>query len=331
MRRREALAALAAAATAVAWPRSASAQRPGMRRIAVLMGGAEHADDTRVRIAAFRQGLAELGWRGGENVHIEYRWAGGSSELIQRHASELVALKPDVVLANGTAVLAAFKDLTTSIPIVFALAIDPVGLGFVRSLSRPGMNLTGFTFIDPELIWKWVGLLAEISPGLARAGLLFNPATAPFYVGFLRDVRATAPAGSIALAEMPANSADEIASVIGAWAGGPASGLMIGPGPLNQVQIARIAALATRERLPALSVYRPFATEGGLLSYGPDTADIFRRSASYVDRILKGADPAGLPVQQPTKFDLTVNLRTAKALGLTVPPALLARADEVIE
>ncbi len=284
MKRREFIALLGAAAAS--WPLAAGAQTTsGVRKVGVLLSGVESDPDSQTRIAAFHQGFAELGWKEGENVHIEYRWSAGKSELIRQYAEELVALKPDVILANSTPVIAMLKSLTNSIPVVFALATDPVGLGHVNSLSHPGGNFTGFTFIDPALIGKWIGLLREIMPNAARAGLLFDPNTTPFYPGWIREIEDAHQSGTTELVAMPVHADDEM----------------------------------------------PFAVEGGLMSYGPDTADIFRRSAGYVDRILKGADPADLPVQQPDKFEFVINLKAAKALGLTVPATLLATADEVIE
>jgi putative ABC transport system substrate-binding protein len=328
VRRREFIAFLGGAAAS--WPSSAQAAG-AVRKIGVLLSGIESDPDSQVRIAAFRRGFSDLGWKEGENVQIEYRWSAGKSDLIRRYAEELVALQPDVILANSTPVIAMLKSLTTSIPIVFALATDPVGLGHVQSLSRPGGNFTGFTFIDPALIGKWIGLLREIMPSLARAGLLFDPSTTPFYPGWIREIEAARQSGTTELVAMPVGSNDEMAAAIAALAQNPGSCLMIGPDPFNVVRIKAIAQLAAQNRLPAISVYRPFAVEGGLMAYGPDTADIFRRSAGYVDRILKGANPAELPVQQPDKFEFIVNLKAAHSLGLTVPKTLLATADEVIE
>jgi putative ABC transport system substrate-binding protein len=300
-------------------------------RSAVLLSGVESDPDSQLRIAAFRRGFADLGWKEGENVHIEYRWSAGKSEPIRQYAEELVAMVPDVILANSTPIIAKLKSMTTSIPVVFALAIDPVGLGHVQSLSRPGGNFTGFTFIDPALIGKWIGLLKETMPNLARAGLLFDPSTTPFYPGWIREIEAAHQSGTTELVAMPVGSNDEMAMAIAALAQRPGSCLMIGPDPFNVVRIREIAQLAAQNRLPAISVYRPFALEGRLMAYGPDTADIFRRSAGYVDRILEGASPADLPVQQPDKFEFVINLKAAKALGLTVPATVLALADEVIE
>jgi putative tryptophan/tyrosine transport system substrate-binding protein len=317
---------------AASWPLAAYAQRTGgMRKVGVLLAGVESNPDSQVRIAAFRRGFAELGWKEGENVQIEYRWSAGQGDLIRRNAEELVALKPDVILANSTPVIAMLKSMTTSIPVVFALATDPVGLGHIQSLSRPGGNFTGFTFIDPALIGKWIGLLKEIIPNLGRAGLLFNPGTTPFYPRWIREIEAAHQSGTTELVAMPVGSDDAMQAAITALAQRPGSCLMIGPDPFNVVRVREIAQLAAQNRLPAISVYRLFAVEGGLMGYGPDTADIFRRSAGYVDRILKGASPADLPVQQPDKFEFIINLKAAKALGLTVPATLLATADEVIE
>jgi putative ABC transport system substrate-binding protein len=330
MKRREFI-GLAGGAIAV-WPLVARAQGTvGVRKVGVLLAGVEGDPDSQLRIAAFRRGFAELGWKEGENVQIEYRWSAGKSDLIRQYAEELVALKPDVILANSTPVIAMLKSLTTSIPVVFALATDPVGLGHVQSLSRPGGNFTGFTFIDPALIGKWIGFMREIMPNLARAGLLFDPKTTPYYPAWIREIEAARQSGATELVAMPVDSTSEMETAIAALAQNPGSCLMIGPDPFNVVRIKQIAQLVAQNRLPAISVYRPFATEGGLMAYGPDTADIFRRSAGYVDRILKGASPADLPVQQPDKFEFVINLKAAKALGLTVPATLLALADEVIE
>jgi putative ABC transport system substrate-binding protein len=330
MKRREFMAVLGGAAAS--WPFAARAQGTGgVRKVGVLLSGVEGDPDSQLRIAAFRRGFAELGWKEGENVQIEYRWAAGKSDLIRQYAEELVALKPDVILANSTPVIAMLKSLTTSIPVVFALATDPVGLGLVNSLSRPGGNLTGFTFIDPALVGKWIGFLKEIMPNLARAALLFDPNTTPYYPAWIREIEAARQSGATELVAMSVDSTSEMEAAIAALAQNPGSCLMVGPDPFNVVRIKQIAQLVAQNRLPAISVYRPFAAEGGLMAYGPDTADIFRRSAGYVDRILKGASPADLPVQQPDKFEFVINLKAAKALGLTVPATLLALADEVIE
>jgi putative ABC transport system substrate-binding protein len=328
MRRREFIGLVGG--TAAAWPLAARAQ-PAMRKLGVLMVVAEDDPDSRLRIAAFQLGLRDLGWQDSQNIHIEYRWAAGRAELIRQYAQELVALAPDVILANGTPVVAQLKQLTRSIPIVCALVNDPVRLGFVDSLSHPGGNITGFSFIDPELIGKWTALLKDAAPGLNRAALLYNPKITPFYPDFLREL-AAAP-HSVAMEVVPANveTVKDLEATLGALARTPGTGLLIGPDAFMIVHIREAAQLAAANRLPGISVYRQFVVEGGLMSYGPDTADIFRRSAGYVDRILKGANPAELPVQQPTKFEFVVNQKAAAALGLVLSPTLLSLADEVIE
>jgi putative tryptophan/tyrosine transport system substrate-binding protein len=334
MKRREFIAALggAAASTSAFRPRAARAQASGrVRNVGALFSGAESDSDSQMRLAAFRRGLTELGWKEGENIHIEWRWSNGKSELIRQYAQELIALAPDVILANSTSVVTAFKNLTTTVPVVFALVIDPVAMGYVQSLARPGGNFTGFTFINPELIGKWTELLKSVAPGVVRAALLFDPAGSPFYDGYVRELNAARQPREIELFAMRVSTDGELEAAIKTLAQAPGNGLAFGPDPFNQVHIRQIAQLAGQYRLPAVSVYRPFAAAGGLMAYGPDTADIFRRSAGYVDRILKGASPAELPVQQPDKFDFIFNLKTAKAFDLTVPPLLLATADEVIE
>ena len=332
MRRRDFITLLGGAAASVAQPVAARAQSSGRTRtVGVLMAGSDRAPDNQKRLAAFRQGLADLGWKDGDNLHIEYRWSAGKEELIHRYAKELVALKPDVILANSTPVIDEFKNITTTVPVVFALSMDPVGRGQVESLSHPGGNLTGFTFINPELIGKWMELLKQIAPATVRAAVPFNPATTPTYESWVPAIEAARQPGAIDIVAMPVGTADAMKAAIQSLAQQPGSGLIIGPDPFNQVQIAELAQLASQNHLPSVSVYRPFVAAGGLMMYGPDTADIFRRSAAYVDRVLKGAKPADLPVQQPDKFEFVINLKTAKTLGLDIPPTLLALADEVIE
>jgi putative ABC transport system substrate-binding protein len=327
MRRRDFIAALGGAAALPIVARAQSA----IPKIGVLMAGTESSAENATRIAAFRKALMDLGWRDGQNISIEYRWSGGKAELIEQYAKELVGSGPDVILANSTPVISAFKSMTASIPVVFALAMDPVGLGQVQSLSRPGGNFTGFTFIDPELIGKWMGLLKDMVPDLTQAALLYNPSTVHAYTTFVPQVQAAHRPGDVELVAMPVRDSVEMEAAVSAFAKRPNSGLLVGPDPFNQVRLKQIAQLAAQNRLPTLSVYRPFVMEGGLMMYGPDTADIFRRSAEYVDRILKGAKPAELPVQQPNKYECIINLKTAKTLGLRVPPTLLATANEVIE
>jgi putative ABC transport system substrate-binding protein len=328
VRRRQFIALLGGA---VALPLAARAENTGPRRIGVLLSGLESDADSQMRIAAFKKGLAEHGWKESENLQVEYRWGGGKRELIEQYATELVAMKPDAILANSTTVVAALKEITSSIPIVIALVIDPVGMGYVRSLAHPGGNFTGFTFIDPQLIGKWTDLLKDLSPNIARAGLLFNPVTSPFYSHLLREIETGRQPGDIEVIGLSVSTTAELETAVGTMAQQKGGSLLVAPDPFVVVRIKEIAQLAAQSRLPAISVYRPFTTEGGLMSYGPDTADIFRRSAGYIDRILKGANPADLPVQQPDTFEFTINLKTARMLGMTVPPTLLATADEVIE
>jgi len=330
MRRREFISLIGAVATA--WPLAARAQQTrGIPTIGVLMPIVESDADSQTRIVAFRQAFEEFGWKDGQSVHIEYRWAAGRMDLIEQYAREMVALNPDVILANGTPVVAVLQKVTGSIPIVGVLMNAPVDLGFVKSFARPGGNITGFTYIDPELISKWMGLLKDATPDLSRAALLFNPVTAPFYRYFLSRIETAHLPGLITLEAMSVETPVEMESAIATFAQRPGGSLMVGPDPFTIVRIDEIARLAAKNRLPAISVYRPFAVGGGLMSYGPDTADIFRHAASYVDRILKGEHPADLPVQQPIKFEFVVNLKAAKGLGLSVPPNLLSLADDVIE
>ncbi len=330
MRRREFISLVGG--TAAFWPLTARAQQPrAMRKLGVLMLVAESEPDSKLRIAAFQQGLRDLGWQDGQNIHIEYRWAAGRPELIRQYAQELVALAPDIILANGSPVVAELKPLTRSIPIVFALVFDPVGLGLVDSLSRPGGNITGFSSIDPQLIGKWTGLIKDAAPGVNRAALLFNPKINPFYPKLLRELAAVPQ--SLAMDVVPAavDTVNDLQPTIEALAHTPGTSLIIGIDGFILGHIREVAELAAANRLPGISVYRQFVVEGGLMSYGPDVPDIFRRSAGYVDRILKGANPAELPVQQPTKYEFVVNQKAAGALGLVLSPSLLSFADEVIE
>jgi putative ABC transport system substrate-binding protein len=328
MRRREFISLIGG--TAAAWPLAVRAQQP-MRKLGVLMIVGENDPDSKRRIAAFQEGLRGLGWHDGQNIHIEYRWAAGRAELIRQYAQELVALAPDVVLANGTNVIAELKRLTRSIPIVCALLIDPVNFGFVDSLSHPGGNITGFSFINPELIGKWTALLKDAAPGVTKAALLHNPKITPFYPRFLRKLAATPQLAALQIEPTTVETVDDLQRAIEALGRTPGAGLIIGPDAFMIGHMDRIAQLALANRLPGISVYRQFVMEGGLMSYGPDTADIFRRSAGYVDRILKGANPAELPVQQPNKFECVIGKKAADALGLELSPSLLAIADEVIE
>jgi putative tryptophan/tyrosine transport system substrate-binding protein len=317
---------------AVAWPLAARAQEAvQMKHIGVLMGRSESDREGQAFVAAFREELQKLGWAEGRNIRIDYRWATpGDAESIQRVANELVALQPDLVLAQNTPNTAALAQQTRNIPIVFATVSDPVGSGFVANFPRPGGNVTGFTNIEPTTAGKWLELLKEIAPHVARVAFLFNPATAP-YEYYLSSFKAAARSFAVEAIAAPVRDRSELEPVITALARAPNGGLVLMTDTFLLNHREEITSLAVRYRLPAVYPYRAFTEAGGLLSYGNDTHDNFRRAASYVDRILKGAKPSGLPVQAPVKFDLAVNLKTAKALGLDVPPSLLARADEVIE
>src|SRR5262245_1012909 len=330
MRRREFIALLGGGV--VAWPLAPRAQQGDhIKRIGVLLGSTtEHDPEAVARVAAFRHGLEELGWIAGRNIRIDYRFAGGDAERIRTYATELVKSAPDLIVANSSPVVAELKRETSTIPIVFAIVNDPVGQGFVTSLGHPGGNITGFTLSEFEMVGKWLELLKEMAPRISRAKLLFNPVTAPFLLIWLRDL-APVSVASIELEPAPVHDQDEIEAVMAALAREPGAGLITAADVFTVANRSLIIGLAERYRLPAMYQFRQLAADGGLMSYGPDTADIFRRAAAYVDRILKGANPADLPVQQPTKFELVLNRKTAKTLGLTVPPSLLARADEVIE
>jgi putative ABC transport system substrate-binding protein len=326
MRRRDIVTLIGGAAT---WPLSARAQTERMRRIGVLMGDTEDFPETKVRVAAFRQGLERLGWSDGRNVRIDYRFAADNPDRFEPLAKELVSLQPDVLLAYATPAAAAFQRESRSIPIVFVSVSDPVGSGLVASLARPGGNLTGFLLYEEGITGKWLAMLKEIAPALSRAALIADPRRAP-YDYFVRSAKSVAPSLAIELAPIPVENAADIERIIESFAREPNGGLVLLPGtPIEHRDL--FIALAARHGLPAVYYYRFFVTAGGLMSYGTDFVDQYREAASYVDRILRGTNPAELPVQAPTKYVTTVNLKAAKALGLTVPPTLLVRADEVIE
>jgi len=320
-------------ATAVAWPLVARAQRSiGIRRIGLIIGATEESDpESQARITAFREGLAALGWIEGGNIRIDYRFGGGDADRIRNLVAELVRSSPDLIVANSSPVIAALKQATNTIPVVFAIVVDPVGQGFISSLARPGGNITGFTLIDFAIIGKWLEMLKQVAPSMRKAILLFNPETAPFYPVFLREFGEVPSWLAVELAAAPVRDEAEVETVVSGLASEPGGGLITAADVFTVAHRALIISLAEHYRLPAVYQFRQFAAEGGLMSYGPDTADIFRRSASYVDRILKGANPADLPAQAPTKFELVINLKTAKAMGLDVPLHLQQLADEVIE
>ena len=302
-----------------------------MRHLGVLMGSLASDGEGQKRAAALVQGLGSLNWREGGNLHIDWRWAGGDPALFKRYATEMVALSPEVLLAEASPSVEALRRQTSTIPIVFLIVTDPVGQGFVESLARPGGNITGFSNYDPPMSGKWLGMLREITPAVARVAVLYNPATAPYAGLYLRSIEDTAPAFAVAVRTAPVKDDAEIEAVMAGLTGEQGAGLLVLPDTFTRLHRDAIVALAARFRLPAVYPFRYFAASGGLMSYGIEIEDLFRRSAGYVDRLLKGAKASELPVQNPTKFALVINLKTAKALGLTVPPSLLDRADEVIE
>jgi putative tryptophan/tyrosine transport system substrate-binding protein len=310
----------------------ARAADPNVATIGMLMGFRENDPEAKGYLSAFVQGLAELGWTDGRNMRIELRWAAGDVDRARILAKGLVDLQPDVILASTTPVTAALQRETRTIPIVFALVGDPVGEGFVAGLPRPGGNITGFKSQEDTMAGKMLGLLTEIAPGVQRVAIVFNPDTAAGGGSyFLPAIEAAARSLKLSPITTRAHSDAEIETVMTSLGREPGGGLVVMPDVFMDVHRATIISLAARNHVPAVYFARGFSRDGGLLSYGPDFADIFRRSASYVDRILRGATPADLPVQFPTKFELVVNLKTARALGLTVPPSLLIAADEVIE
>ncbi len=331
MRRREFITLLGGAA--VAGPVAALAQQPDrMRRIGVLMGYAESDAEGQARVAAFREGLQKLGWAEGRNIRINTRWATpADAEARQRFAKELVALQPDLILSQATPTTAALLQQTRTIPIIFVNVSDPIGSGLVASFPRPGGNITGFTNIEPTMAGKWLELLKEIAPRVKRVAFLFNPATALYAEYYLGPFKAAAASFAFEAIAAPVRDTSELEATIAALARESNGGLIAMPDLFTSVHRVEITSLAARYRLPAVYPFRFFAEVGGLLSYGSELVDNFRRAASYADRILKGAKPSELPVQAPVKFELVINLKTAKALGLDVSLQLQQRADEVIE
>ena len=328
MRRRAFIALIGGAA---AWPLAAHAQqREKVRRIGALMPLAADDPEGQARLAALAQGLQQLGWTVGRNLRIEYRWAPGDADDIRRRAAELVALAPDVIVANGGGAVGPLLQTTRDIPIVFAIVPDPVGAGFVNSLARPGGNATGFTLFEYGMSTKWLELLKEIAPGVTRAAVMCDLALS-VGIGQRDVILQTAPSLGIDVSPIDLGDAREVERGIAEFAHAPNGGLILTASAWSIVRRDLIVALAARYKLPAVYFGRHFATGGGLIAYGPDFVDQYRQAAHYVDRILKGEKPADLPVQQPTKYELVINLKTAKTLGLEVPPRLLARADEVIE
>jgi putative ABC transport system substrate-binding protein len=315
-----------------AWLPTARAQQAGhVRRLAVVTVNAENDPDGQLRVATFRQSLQQLGWIEGQNIRIDYRWGVGTPERARVYAEELLSLKPDAILANGSPATAALQRATRSTPIVFVVVTDPVGAGFVQSQARPGGNITGFSTFEPEIGGKWLELLKEITPNLRRVAGISDPAFKAF-AAVWRTIENLAPQSGIqATNVIYRNTSDDLESALAEFGREPGGGLIVLPTAINNFARNRIFSFAASHRLPAVYPFRHFATDGGLMSYGFDPPDLYRRGASYIDRILKGEKPADLPVQAPTKYELVINLKTAKALGLEVPPMLLARADEVIE
>jgi len=314
-----------------AWPLAVRAQQAErVRRIGLLMGVADDREG-QPRVTALKQGLQELGWTQGRNIQIETRFGEGDPGRIRAHAAELVALAPEAIVGQTMPVIRALRQATSSIPIVMVGVNDPVEQGLVSSLAHPGGNITGFTFVDFQMVGKWLEMLKEAAPGVSRAALMFNPDTAPHYYVYLRSFEAEPRSVAVEVTAAPVRDTAEIEEAFAKLGREPGGGLIIPGDAFTVVHHQLFIRLAQQHRLPAVYAFRTYVAEGALMSYGPEAYDNFRRSASYVDRILKGAKPADLPVQQPTKFELAINLKTAKALGLQIPEKLLALADEVIE
>jgi putative ABC transport system substrate-binding protein len=330
MRRRDFIALVGGAAAG--WPLAVRAQQSErMRHIGVLTSYADSDPEPKAWLAGFREALQQLGWTQGRNIEIDYRWAQGKLELMRRHAGELVVSKPDLIFSNNTPATEAVLQQTKAIPIVFASVSDPVGSGFVASLPRPGGNVTGFINIESSIATKWLGLLKEVAPGISRAVMLLDPDTATHADYYLDPFKAAAPSLGVEAISASVHNMAEVEKVIAAQAREPNCGLIATPSTLLNVNRAQVIALAARHRLPAVYPFRFYAESGGLLSYGSDNLDNYRRAASYVDRILRGTKPSELPVQVPVKYELAVNLKTAKALGLKIRDSFLLRADKVIE
>jgi putative tryptophan/tyrosine transport system substrate-binding protein len=319
--------------TAVSWALAARAQQDSpARRIGVLMAHAEGDPEFQNYLNAFRQALRKLGWLEGRNIQIETRWGAlDDAAARQQSAKELLALRPDLILTQNTPPTASMLQQTRTIPIVFVIVADPVGSGFVESLSHPNGNATGFTIMEPTVVGKWVELLKEIAPAVNRAAFLFNPATSPYAETYLNPFKAAAASFALDATAAPVHDIAELEPVIAGHTREPNGGLIVMPDGFLNVHRAEIVSLAARYRLPTVYPWRFFTELGGLLSYGNDQRDLFQLAATYVDRILRGAKPSELPVQAPVKYELVVNLKAAKALGLDVPPLLQQRADEVIE
>jgi putative ABC transport system substrate-binding protein len=332
VKRREFIALLGEAAVVSLWPLVAHAQQSSpVRRIGALLSTREDDPMAQSRVAAFRQALAELGWTEERNLKIDWRWTDGDIARMREYAAELVRLAPDLILAVGTPSVAALKRETTSIPIVFAVVNDPVAQGFIASMAHPGGNITGFSFLEYSMVGKSLDMLRQIAPGIVRVGVVFNPDTYPYYQIHLGSFETAAGTLALELTATAIRTPSEIPGTIADLARQPGSALLVTPDPFMTVHRGAVIRAAEQHRVPATYAYRQHVQEGGLMSYGADATDIWRRSASYVDRVLNGAKPADLPAQAPVKFELAINLKTARMLGLDVPPTLLAVADEVIE
>jgi putative ABC transport system substrate-binding protein len=331
MRRRDFLGGFGGAT--IAWPLGARAQqRDGKRRLGALMGGVLANDsEGQAWATALIQGLDALGWREGNNLQIDWRWAGGDLALFERHAAELVALAPDVIVCSASPAVVALRRRTTTIPIIFAVVIEPIIQGFVEGLARPGGNITGFSAYDTPMAGKWVEMLTQLNPPVERVAVLYNPATTPYADSMLRTIEDAAKTLAVTARAVPVKDESEIDAVVKGIAGEQRGGLLVLPSAFTVRYRDAIVTAAARHRVPAVYPFREFATSGGLMFYGVNHPDLFRRSATYVDRILKGDRPADLPVQAPTKFELIINLKTAAALGVTVAPSALGTADQVIE
>jgi putative tryptophan/tyrosine transport system substrate-binding protein len=330
MQRRQFIMLLGGAA--VAWPVVARAQQPARtRRIGVLMSSGDDDLYNQTRVAMLRQGLEKLGWIEGRNVQIDYRWAAGEPNLAKGHAAELVGLSPDVIVANSTMSLSAVAQETRTIPIVFLVVGDPVGQGFVTSLAHPGGNVTGFSAFEFAISGKWLELIKQVAPDILRVAFIYNPQAGPYAEKFVQTIAPVASAFGVKLIVSPTRDVAEIDRAIAGLAGKPKAGLIVNPDGFTTANRGPIISLAARYRLPAIYAYRYFTADGGLLSYGHDPDEPFRAAASYIDKIFRGAIAGDLPIQQPTKFEFVINLKTAKALGLDISPALLSIADELIE
>jgi putative ABC transport system substrate-binding protein len=330
MQRREFIMLVGGAITI--WPLAAWAQRTDrMRKVGMLLGLAEKDPETLNRVKAFQLGMRDLGWIEGRNLHIEYRFAGTNPESISNYVAELVQLAPDLIVAQSTAVMVALRPATSTIPIVFAMLSDPVSQGFISNLAHPGGNITGFSFLESDIVGKWVNLLSDVKPNLSRVALMFNPDTVPYFDVYLRSFKALPQQTSVEVEAVHVRSEADIELAVAKLGREPGSGLIAAADTFILAMRGVISKAADQHRVPVISPYRQFVIEGSLMSYGPDSADIFRRSASYVDRVLKGEPPGNLPAQSPVKFELVVNLKTAKALGLSLRESFLQLADEVIE